>query len=48
MGSAMPEVQIFWAVDVDGCIMVLFLIDNMGSGDFFSMLLLYYYCDVDT
>lgn len=33
--------QIFWAVDVDGCIMVLFLIDNMGSGDFFSMLLLY-------
>ena len=29
MGSVMPEVQIFWAVDVDGCIMVLFLIDNM-------------------
>ena len=48
MGSVMPEVQIFWAVDVDGCIMVLFLIDNMGSGDFSSMLLLYYYCDVDT
>ena len=35
-------------MDVDGCIMVLFLIDNMGSGDFFFMLLLYYYCDVDT
>ena len=48
MGSVMPEVQIFWAVDVDGCIMVLFLIDNMGSGDFFSMLLLYDYFDVGT
>ena len=33
MGSVMSEEQIFWAVDVDGCIMVLFLIDNMGSGD---------------